>query len=132
VITSSGTTTSPYFVPVRSAIVETVSVKVPPPDNEMPLLAVDRPKVCVPKLRVSGRARNAMTVASPELATAQLVNTATRGFWRKGRYGLGTATATVPAKIDALSRYPHQAMLPSGSTKAPASPSPCCYCAAGA
>jgi hypothetical protein len=56
-----------------------VNSRVAPSVNGKPSLDVERPQVAPPKLRVRGRARKATTTASPELATAPLVNTATLG-----------------------------------------------------
>jgi hypothetical protein len=51
-------------------------------------LAVDKPQVDIPKNLVSGLALNAIAMASPELAVASSINTATLGFGFFRTYGL--------------------------------------------
>src|SRR5262245_13362222 len=76
---SSGIMALPYAVPVRSAISAVVSSSIAPSLRRYEPFAVDSPHVAAPKLRVCGLARNAIAIASPELATRLSVRTATRG-----------------------------------------------------
>src|SRR4051794_33666609 len=99
---SSGTIGTPYAVRARSAISAVVSCSVDPSLRRKPLLAVDRPQVELPKLRVFGHARNDTTTASPELATRLSASTATRGGPGVSKaYGVVVRTISVVPLIDA-------------------------------
>src|SRR5262249_39906092 len=77
---SSGPPAPPLTLPVRSTIVATDKCRMSPLLSEKGAFAVEAPNVGWPKLRVLGRPRKAMVVASPELQVILPVKTATNGF----------------------------------------------------
>src|SRR5262245_43229204 len=116
-MTSSGGTTSPYGVRVRSAMTEVVRLNVAPSLSVKVRFAVDRPHVARPNGRRYGRWRNAIVIASPLLATPLSVSTATFGDGRRSVTGDGTRTATPPFDIDAPPEYSQLLIWPVGSMK---------------
>ncbi|HXB69594.1 MAG TPA: alpha/beta hydrolase-fold protein [Candidatus Acidoferrales bacterium] len=76
---SSGSKPSRYCFPVRSASTPMVSHMEAPSESLKTPLAVEAPWVWSPKNRVSGRPRNAIATASPELPVPRSMRRATLG-----------------------------------------------------
>ena len=73
---------------LRSAIVPCVKINVAPSLRILPELTLESPQVGAPKLCVLGRPLNEIAIASPELAVATLVSTATLGLGFRSVYGV--------------------------------------------
>src|SRR5262245_35595757 len=115
--TSSGGMESPYDVRIRSAITETVRVRVAPSPRRYPRFAVERPQVRGAELRVSGLTRRPRPAAPPERAARLAVSTATRGAGRIGLYRFDTLACLVPSSKEAPLTYRHADGAPAGGMK---------------